>query len=102
MKDQCLGVPDISQVGNKADIFDQDLPGLDAPFNAEREDRPESSIQIFPGDLMRGMVGQSGIRDPGHPVVALEKPCHLQSVFAMPGWSIARQKRSNGYTESPF
>ena len=73
MDHQGLGVADIGEVGGEAQRLDEAPPRLAPAADAEADDRAGAAGQqaVRPGVIR--MVGQAGIDDPGHRLVAGRK-----------------------------
>src|SRR5262249_42273298 len=73
MQDERSRVADIGEVRPELAALDDFDAGLVATLDAEGEDRAGPAREIFPRQRMKGARFETGIPDPGHLAMAIEK-----------------------------
>src|SRR5579884_1220181 len=84
VNDQAARVTDVGQVGEEADIVDNGLAGLVAPFDAKGKDGTGTAWQIAPGQFIVRTIGQAWIVNPADCRMFLEELSDLKRVLAVP------------------
>lgn len=82
LDDEGLGVTDVGQVRGDLDAVDEGVAGFEAALDAKGEDGTES-VEVLFGELVAGVVGETGVADPSDFGALLEPLSELESVLAV-------------------